>query len=406
MKKKFLMAAALFLLILTSQVMGATVKLWYAWTGQEKEAMLGLIAKYEQISGNKVEALVVPFDALQGKFQTMSPQGQGPDVLIGPGDWIGPFVIQNLLEPVDGFVSETDKNGFMKNVLDACKYENKIYGLPESFKVVAMVYNKDLIPEPPKTTEEMIKIGKQLTNEDESKYGLVYDKGNFYYHIGWIGGFGGSVLDANNVPTFSSKAQIDAVNFVKSLQEAPNKIMPEEVDYNVMMTLFNEGLAGMIIVGPWAIGDLMEAGINFGVTRIPMVSTTSKYPAPAVGPEVVMMSSQAKDKKASYDLIKFITSAESQKEMAMVGHLPSRAEVYEYKEVKKSKVYEYINGFKTQAEVGSPFPTAPEMSAAVWSNGATFLSQVLSGDATAEKSGKEVQAKADEAVKDLRNKKK
>lgn len=402
-KKVAITAAAIGMLASTS-AMGKTVKLWYAWTGQEKEAMLGLIAKYQQLSGNEVDALMVPFDALQGKFQTMAPQGQGPDVVIGPADWVGPFVVQNLVEPIDKYVTAQDKDAFMPTVLGACEYNKKIYGLPESYKVVALIYNKDLVPNPPKTTDEMIKIGKELTNEEESQYGLVYDKGNFYYHIAWIAGFGGTILDSNNNATFNSKSQINAAKFIHSLQENPNKIMPEEVDYNVMMTLFNDGLAGMIINGPWVIGDLIEAGVNFGVTRIPQVSSTGKWPAPAVGPEIVMMSSYSKDKDLAYDLIKFVTSKDSQIEMAKVGHLPSRKEVYEDRKVKRSSVFEYINGFKEQAEVGTPMPTAPEMNAGVWGNGATFLSQVLSGDSTAEEAAKFVQEKAEESIRELRSK--
>lgn len=405
MKKKLFIIVAALAMIMSTQAMAKTVKIWYAWTGQEKEAMMGIIAKYQQVSGNKVDALMVPFDALQGKYQTMAPQGQGPDVVIGPADWIGPFVMQKLVEPIDGYVTAADKAGFIPNVLNACKYQNKTYGLPESFKVVALIYNKDLVPNPPKNTDEMIKIGKTLTNEKATKYGLVYDKGNYYYHLGWIGGFGGQILDGGSNPTFTSKAQIEAAKFMKSLQEKPNQIMPEEVDYNVMMTLFNEKLAGMIINGPWVIGDLVKSGVNFGVTKIPMVSSTGKWPAPAVGPEVVMMSAHSKDKAAAYDLIKFITSATSQAEMAKVGHIPSRNEVYAMPQVKSSKVYQYILGFKEQAEAGTPMPTAPEMNAGVWSNGATFLSQVLSTNKKVEDIAKEVQAKATESIKEMRKKK-
>ncbi|OQY10340.1 MAG: hypothetical protein B6I28_01195 [Fusobacteriia bacterium 4572_132] len=403
MKKKFLLLVAIMSVVLSFEAMAKPIEMWYAWTGQEKEAMISLVSKYQQLSGNEVNALMVPFDALQGKFQTMAPQGQGPDIIVGPGDWIGSFSVQKLIEPVDSYVSEESKSGFLKTVLNACKYDGKLYGLPESYKVVAMIYNKDLLPEPPKTTDEMIAKGKEFTQEEESMYGLVYDKGNFYYHIGWIGGFGGTVLDEANNPTFDSSAQISATKFVKSLQEGDKKIMPEEVDYNVMMTLFNEGLAAMIINGPWVIGDLLESGVNFGVTRIPMVSETGKWPSPLVGPEVVMMSSYSKDKAAAYDLIKFITSADAQAEMAVVGHLPSRNEVYDYRNVKRNRVYEYINGFKKQAEVGSPMPTAPEMGAAIWANGNTMLSQVISGTKTSEEASAFVQEKAVESVKELRN---
>ncbi|MGM0509053.1 MAG: sugar ABC transporter substrate-binding protein [Fusobacteriota bacterium] len=403
MKKRFLTVVAMMILVFSFEAMAKPIKLWYAWTGQEKEAMLSLVSKYQQVSGNEVDALMVPFDALQGKYQTMSPQGQGPDVIVGPGDWIGPFSDQNLIEPLDSYVSENTKKGFIQTVIDACKYDGKLYGLPESFKVPALIYNKDLLPEPPQTTDEMIEVGKKNTREGEAMYGLVYDKGNFYYHIGWIGGFGGTILDENNDPTFTSEAQIKAAKFIKSLQEEPNKIMPEQVDYNVMMTLFNQGLATMIINGPWVIGDLIDSGINFGISRLPKVSETGKWPAPTVGPEVVMLSANANNKDKAYDLVNFLTSKTAQINMAKIGHIPSRTSVYDDREVKRSRVFEYINAFRDQAEVGTPMPTAPEMAAGIWSNGNTMLSNVLSGTTTAEEAAADVQEKAEESISVLRN---
>lgn len=400
MKRKLLLLGAV--LLLGAQSFGATVKLWHAWSGKEKEALFGVVAKYEQLSGNKVELLGVPHDALQGKFSTMGPQGQGPDIIITPGDWIGPFVQQGLLEPVDEYLTENTKEGFMPNVLDTCKYDGKLYGLPESFECVALIYNKDLVPEPPKTTDEMIKIGLEITNEEESMYGMIYDKGNYFYHIPWIGGFGGTLLDENNNPTFDTKAQIDSADFVYSLSQGDTMIMPEEADYNVMMTLFTDGLVGMIMVGPWAIGDLIESEVNFGVTKLPMVSQTGKYPAPTLGPKAVLMSSNSQNKKEAYGLMEFLTSEDTQIELAKVGHLSSRDSVYDSRQVMKSKTYEYVKGFKEQADKGVAMPTAPEMAAGVWSNGMTFLSQVLSGSASAEKAGKEAQEKAVEAINDMR----
>ena len=50
-------------------------------------------------------------------------------------------------------------------------------------------------------------------------------------------------------------------------------------------------------------------------------------------------------------------------------------------------------------------PTAPEMNAGVWSNGATFLSQTLSTNRKVEDIAKEVQAKAAESIKEMRKKK-
>ncbi len=407
MKGKNYVIAGIVMMLLSMNLCaaGKTIKLWYGWTGQEKETMLGLISKYEAVSKNKVEVLTVPFDALQGKYQVMAPQGQGPDVIIGPADWMGPFVVQKLIEPIDSYVSENEKKEFIPNVLEGCVYQGKLYGLPESYKCVALIYNKELVKVPPKNTRELIDMGLAITDEKESKYGFVYAKGMFYYHAPWIGGFGGTILDENNYTTFDSKPQIDAVNFVKSLQEKPTKIMPDEVDFNVMMTLFNDGCAGMIIAGPWVVADIMKAGIKFGVSRIPQVSQTGKWPAPLVGPEIVYLSSRSKNKEAGYDLLAFLTSQDTQTVTAKIGHLPSRKSVYDMPEVKKSKYYEYISAFRDQAEVGMAMPNAPEMSAGGWGNGDMMLSQILSGSMTSKAAGVMVQKRAMESIAELRSRK-
>lgn len=400
MEKK---VAIIFMFLILSVISFAgTIKMWHGWSGVSKTGMSEIISKYEEISGNKVEALAVPFDSLQGKFQVTAANGEGPDIITGPADWMGSFVSQGLIEPLDKYINEEDKKEFIPAVREGCIYKDTYYGVPIACNVVALIYNKDLVPEPPLTTNEMIKIGKELTNVDETMYGLIYDYGNYYFHIPWIGGFGGTVLDKNNNPTFTSKAQIESAKFVKSMISGENKIMPDEADYNIMMTLFLEGKVGMIINGSWILNDLVDSGINVGIARLPMVSETGKWPKPIVGPELAMMSKGAKDKEVVYDFMQYLISPDSQATMVTIGNLPIRYDVYDFKKVKEDKLFPYLEGYMKQTEVGVPMPTAPEMGAGVWGNGAMMLSGILNGIETAEKVAKEAQLKAQESINDFR----
>lgn len=384
----------LILILLSSNLMAKNIKLWHAWVGPEKEALLGIITEYEQISGNKIIVESYNIDSLQARFLRMVDEGLGPDLIIGPSDWIGTFAHEEVIASIDEYLKEGEESLYIQTVINGCKYNGKLYGLPESFKCLALIYNKDLVVSPPETIEELLKIGKTLTDEDEMRYGLVYDIENYYYQIPWINGFGGEILDSKNNPTFTSKEQQNSLNFVYSLQHGENKIMPSEINYNMVMTIFNFQLAGMMINGPWVIGDLIKSDINFGIAKLPKVSKTGKWSGPAVGAEVIMMSSNAKDRSATYDFIKFLTSENTQIKMATAGHLPSRKNVYNNDELKNIKIFEYIKGFKEQSEVGIPIPNALEMNIAVWQNGTIMLKEILSNDVDIIKATKAAQEKS------------
>lgn len=391
---KKLLFFLLVLLLFSTYILGKEIKLWHAWTGVEKDALFGIITEYEQISGNKIIAESYDINSLQARFLRMVDEGLGPDLIIGPSDWIGTFAHEEVIASIDEYLKDGEENLYIETVINGCKYNDKLYGLPESFKCLALIYNKDLVISPPETIEELLKIGKTLIDEDEMRYGLVYDIDNYYYQIPWINGFGGNILDSNNNPTFTSIEQQKSLNFAYSLQHGENKIMPSEINYNMVMTIFNFKLAGMMINGPWVLGDLIKSDINFGVTKLPKVSETGKWSGAAVGAEVVMMSSNIKDKSDIYDFVKFLTSENTQIKMASVGHLPSRKNAYNNDELKNSKIFEYIKGFKEQSEVGIPIPNALEMNIAVWQNGTIMLKEILLNDIDIKKATNEAQEKS------------
>ncbi len=400
MKKGLIMVL---FLVISGFALGEEIEFWNYLTGERKQVLVELAEKYEKESGNKVNVKSIPFDALQGRFFTLVPRGKGPDLLIGPADWIGSFHTNGLLEDIGDMVSNEEKKEHLEMILGNCTYKEKLYGLPVGHHTISLIYNKDMLPVAPQNTKELIELGKQHTNEQEGKYGLVYDKTNYYYHFPWVGGFGGVVLDENNNPTFDSDAQIDALTFVKSLQEDETLIMPEDVDYNTMMTMFRKGQSPMMINGCWIISQLKESGINYGIARIPMVSETGLWPAPPMGAEVLMMSSQSKNKEVTLDFMKYMTSHSSQLTLADYGFLPSRKEVYKDEKLKESQYYEHLMEYRSHVKISVTMPLAPEMNIAVWGEGIGMLGSVFYDDIRAKRAGRIAQKYSMEKIEEWRN---
>ena len=109
----------------------------------------------------EIEALAVPFDQLKNKFSTETATGGGPDLLIGPLDWVGELATGELIAPLDEMATADDPGAFLPATVDALKYDGKLYGMPESFETVALYYNTDLVQTAPATTAEVYDMSCQ-----------------------------------------------------------------------------------------------------------------------------------------------------------------------------------------------------------------------------------------------------
>lgn len=357
----------------------ATIKFWHSWSGEEATVLSSVIAKYESISGNKVIISGVAFDNFQSRFKGMSSRGNPPDVIVGPADWLGAFASSNLILPLNSYIPESDRRDFIKSCISSCYFNDTLYGLPESVRLLALYYNKDLISTPPATTRDMISLGLRITNEDNGVYGLVYPKESYYYHIPWLTGYGGKILDDNNRPTFNSKEQIESVKFARSLTLGHKKIMPEgDLNVDLALMMFNQNMAGMMIGGNWLLGDLKNnRRLKFGVAKLPILSDTNIPAKPIAGSDVLMISAKTPYREASLDFIQFLTSSDVQGEFVKAGHIPTRDTVYEMRKVKNSPFYEELKKFREQLDNTVPMPTAPEMNYGVWDSGNLMVQELF-----------------------------
>ena len=72
------------------------------WTGLDAEfpVIQKVVADFQRQTGLRVEMLKVPFEQLRNKFLIAAPAGLGPDLVIGPQDWVGVLATAEQLEPL------------------------------------------------------------------------------------------------------------------------------------------------------------------------------------------------------------------------------------------------------------------------------------------------------------------
>jgi len=262
-----------------------------------------------------------------------------------------------------------------------------------------LIYNKDLIAEAPKDTDEMIKVGMELTGD--GMYGLVFNQTEPFWLVPWLGGFGGSVFAEDGyTPTLDTKAMVDTLQFVYDLKYT-TPILPAESDYDGADALFKEGKAAMIINGDWSLGGYAEAlGDKMGVASIPMVSATGKYPAPYTAGTYFMLPKNLSGAKldAVVKFVEFATNDANQlAQLDELKRLPGKAALLDNEAITSDPI---LSGSADDLANGVPMPVVLEMRCN-WDSMKPELQAVLADTTDAATAAANMQAAAEACVTEL-----
>ncbi|MEL3909860.1 MAG: extracellular solute-binding protein, partial [Treponema sp.] len=139
-----------------------TLKIWES-EGAEKDFMLFVAEEYKKTHPN-VEFVYEPVanvDA-RSKIELDGPAGVGADIFVAPHDHIGALVAGGHIL---SFEDQEVLNNFIPAALTSSSYEGKNYGYPLAIETYALFYNKDLLPEPPKTWKEVEEFAKMWNDK-------------------------------------------------------------------------------------------------------------------------------------------------------------------------------------------------------------------------------------------------
>ena len=95
-----------------------------------------------------VQVQELGFGDIRDQLKIAGPAKEGPDIIIGAHDWLGELVSNGLLLNLDLGAKSASVDPV---ALKAFTYDAKLYGLPYLIEAVSLIYNKDFVPNPPKT---------------------------------------------------------------------------------------------------------------------------------------------------------------------------------------------------------------------------------------------------------------
>jgi arabinogalactan oligomer/maltooligosaccharide transport system substrate-binding protein len=375
-----LLSALAFLLAFPFAAMAQKeIVVWHGYRGGEKVAFEKVVDTFNKANAGKlkVTTLAVPYDAFADKITAAVPRGKGPDVFIFAQDRLGGWIAAGkTVEPLDFFLDPATKGRYLKATLDAMTYQGNVYGLPLNFKVITMIYNKKLVPVPPKTTAELETMAKKLTNVPAGKFGLVYWYSDFYYHAALMNGFGGGAF-AGRKPTLNAPQNVQSLDYL--LKWINQGFMPAEPSTALITSLFNSGKAGIVFSGPWFLGEV-DKSISLGLAPLPTISEAGNKPMrPWITVEGVYVAAPSANKDAAFAFAKYLTDVPAARVLALEGRqTPANKAVYADPAVAGDPI---LKAFRQQVDVAVPMPNLPEMSM-VWSPATTAMNTIVKKAAT------------------------
>lgn len=362
------------------------------WESKEERPFVEAISKeFTEKYGIEVKFEEVGAADQVTKLTTDGPAGLGADVVVFPHDNLGRAVTAGLVLPND-FYEDQAKADNAEIALNAVSYGGTLYGYPRSIETYALFYNKALIPEAPKTFDEIVAFAKTYNDVPNNKFALMWEIGNFYFNYPFIstGGyvFGDNGQNKDDIG-LNTEGAISGLKYYGSLKDSILPLNSGDVTYDIKKGLFADGKLAMDINGPWTIADY--AGIDFGVAPIPSINgqTASSFS----GVKAWYVNQFSKYPNASRLFANFASTKAAQlKDFELTGAIPANTEATNDPAVQGNEV---VKGFVAQFNQSTPMPSIPEMGN-VWSPIAAAFSDVWN-------SGKDAKAALDNAVQQIKD---
>lgn len=287
------------------QAPDGAILVWHGWAEDEALILQEVVNIYMTVNPNTrvVLAYVDPSELLI-RFQEAAEIGFGPDLLIGPGEWLYTLAESALIVPVGERLPESVLERFLPVSLDALRHQDRLYGLPLSIHTMGIFYNRSLVEQPATTLDELMAQGRA---GDEIGIGITFE--NAFWGIR---AFGGRLFDEEGRAVLEQGGFANWLNWLRSAQEIPGFILSS--DQGALRTLFAQGRLSYLVDSSRALPlltDELDAD-QIGVATLPAGPTGVAAPFLRVEALYFSASSSGAQTRLALNVATFLTNIEQQ----------------------------------------------------------------------------------------------
>jgi multiple sugar transport system substrate-binding protein len=306
--------------------------------------------------------------------------------------WTAEFAEAGWIREITGADKTAATKDTLKPTIDTAMWKNKLYGIPKHTNVQLLWYRKSLVPNPPKTWDEVLAASKKLKSE-----GKPYVIGiTAAQYEGYVVGFntilasvGGTLVNDTSTKVTVNDKTVDALKIVKNLASdgLASKSLSNSQEPEVFAQMQN-GEAAFIMNWPYVLSAMKAANKkvanDLGFTRLPSFADGEPARATLGGMDYAISSFSAHPKETLAAAMCLRTPEHQLQTSLEAGDPPVAPSVYAQAEFKKA--YPMGPDMLEELKTAVPRPITP-----LYQNISTIVSSTLSPpssispDATARK---------------------
>ncbi len=297
------------------------------------------VARFEAVEpGVEVEIQRAPDDATQRHqlyVQWLNARAGDPDVLQLDVVWTAEFAAAGWILPLDAF--EPARGEFFPATVKANVWRGRLFALPWFVDVGMLYYRTDLVPHPPASLDELVRLAREAAPRAELGHvwqGARYE-GLVTTFLEYLGAFGGEIMTPDGRVAVDSPEAVRALTFMRD-QVYRYRVSPERVltwHEEEARFAFQNGDAAFMRNWPYAyalLSDSAESAVAGRFAVAPMPAAPGGEPTAALGGAQLALNAYTEHPDLAYRLIRFLTAPEQMLERAEVaGQLPARPALYD-----------------------------------------------------------------------------
>ena len=372
------------------------IVLWHPYRGGEEAALKKVLARFEAERGVKVTALAVPYEAYLSKLEAAIPRGNGPDVFIGPHNRLGEYLLHRLVAPVGDAFPDADAAIYEPATVAAVTHEGARYAVPLASKCVALYYNTRLLPQPPRTLEELASKKDTL---GPGVWPLAYESHTAYYHAPLLHAYGGKLFDEG----FAMTGEAAEKSLEKARELVTMRVVPDEASGDLVKTLFTSQRAAAVLSGPWLAGDLSDE-LPYEVVPLPSIEGVGPL-KPLLTVDGVFMTPEGTKSDDARAFARALGGTESARDRAVIGKQVVATKSYWEQaqddgplDVAARRQRRLLTAFHVASADAVPMPVSMAMNP-VWVPAEQAIRKVLRGDASPKDALAEAKARYDDVMR-------
>jgi maltose-binding protein MalE len=362
---------------------GQKLTLWVYDSGRI-EVLTAIGKQFEAEYGVKVEVAMVDLAQIRSQMLLASGGDESPDLVIIPHDNLGGLVVNDVVLPID---LGAKKAKYLQPAIDGFTYNGKLYGIPLAVENIGFFRNTKLVPEAPKTWDEMIAVGKKLVESGQCEVIMGFPDATynvFPIYTSFGGYIFGKKADGSLNPAdlgMTSPGFVKGVALMADLVKA--KLAPQAIDWDGAHVLFESGKAPFIMTGPWALNRFKTAGVPYAISAFPAAKAGGEAGAPFLGVQGIIVNS--KSPRALLAQTFAVDYIATDKNMQAIFDAEARPSAW--KSIFEAAADPDAAGFNKAGAKAIPMPSIPEMGYVwdAWVNGCAlaFSGEMTPADAMA-----------------------